>query len=113
MISIINKLTASKKSVTLYDIQSVSRACVPDTLEATEMLSYLTSFGKIIETPKGWIRVDEKKTPEEPRRYYYIKEIVSVVKSISTSEPLTPHQLADNVGLQVTEIVQWLEQLLN
>ena len=111
MISIINKLSTSEKSVTLYDIQSVSRACVPDTMEATDMLSYLTSFGKVIETPEGWIRVDEKKSPKEPRRYYYIKEIVLVVKSISNDEPLTPHQLADKVGLQVAEVAQYLQFL--
>ena len=111
MISIINELTSSKKSMTLYDIQGASGACVPDTMEAAEMLSYLTSLGKIIETPEGWLRIDEKITPNEPRRYFYLKEIVLMIKSLSTTDPLIPHQLADKIGLTVSEVVQYLQFL--
>ncbi|OLS19353.1 MAG: hypothetical protein HeimC3_45620 [Candidatus Heimdallarchaeota archaeon LC_3] len=109
MISIINELTSKKKSITLYDIQGASGACVPDTMEAAELLSYLTSLGKIIETPKGWIRIAEKISPKEPRRYFYLKEILQMIKSLSTTDPLTSHQLADKIGLTVSEVVQYLQ----
>ncbi|OLS18681.1 MAG: hypothetical protein HeimC3_01180 [Candidatus Heimdallarchaeota archaeon LC_3] len=113
MISIVTSLASSNESLNIYDIQKSSLSCIPDTNEVLTMLSYLTSFGKISETTKGWIRIyenDEK--PLRPKRFFYLKDIYNVLSELTEEKPLNSVRIAENIDIDVSQVREYLEFLV-
>ncbi|MHA1991083.1 MAG: hypothetical protein ACW981_08950 [Candidatus Hodarchaeales archaeon] len=112
MIPIVKSLASTDESLNIYDIQRVSRACVPDTTEVTEMLSFLTSYGKVFETSKGWIRTNENgKKPNRPRRFFYLKDIYNILSELSEENPLNCGIIAENTNINVEKVLEYLDFL--
>jgi hypothetical protein len=112
MIPIVKSLASTDESLNIYDIQRVSRSCVPDTAEVTEMLSFITSYGKIFETSKGWIRVNEyDEKPNKPRRFFYLKEIYNILSELSEEKPLNCGIIAEKTNINVERVLEYLDFL--
>lgn len=84
----------------IYDIQDASRACYSDTTEIMQMLEYLTSFGQVKETPKGWIKENTQDyTSRKLFRDFYLKEIVKILNLLNENP-----QTVENLQLSVEKI---------
>lgn len=112
MIPIVKSLAASDESLNIYEIQRVSRSCFSDTNEVTQMLSFLTSFGKVSETSEGWIKENKSdQKPSKPRRFYYLKDIYSILSELSEEKPLECGNLAEKIHIEAKLVLEYLEFL--
>jgi hypothetical protein len=85
----------SKGKASVSDIQFESGYCYFDSTEVTDMLSYLTTFGKVKSTDKGWIREDtEQKAKYGTFRVHYLNDARDILES-TTKEPKTVEQIVE------------------
>ena len=85
----------SKGKASVSDIQFESGHCYFDSTEITDMLSYLTTFGKVKSTDSGWIR---EPTGQQGKygnfREHYLNDARDILES-TTDEPKTVKQIAE------------------
>ncbi|UCG89998.1 MAG: hypothetical protein JSU57_05925 [Candidatus Heimdallarchaeota archaeon] len=114
MLNIIEALE-SEESLSSLQIARVIRVCVPDAKEVTQMLQYMTSFGKIILDLDGKWKITLKKeasTPPLPTefRFKYIKTLAEIIK-ILHKRSQSVSELAQKTSHEIDDIQEALEFL--
>jgi hypothetical protein len=115
MKAIVNAFANPDEKVSIYNLQKASRACFADTVEVTEMLSYLTSYGKVINKGLEWIRQGEvENKPAQPERMHFLTEIMALITTLTADTPKLTEEVAKSTNLNmefVTEALLFLEAI--
>ncbi|MFW9992180.1 MAG: hypothetical protein ACFFD4_09055 [Candidatus Odinarchaeota archaeon] len=102
---------AEEKPLSIFELQKSAGACYPDTSEVTQMLSYLTSFGKVTQNGDGrWLRTAEKDNkPKKPGRApRYLTEILEIIKVLAPDSPKSIDEVAKETGLETGMVEEFL-----
>ena len=111
MIPIIEEFSEPGLELEILSIQIASKACVSDTYEVLHMIQFLTHFGKIERTKKGWTRTHQANFSEpKPRRVYYLDALLKIIHNLSEA-PLTVVQISRNLQMDANSLLLCLEFL--
>jgi predicted transcriptional regulator len=111
MINILSTFEKSNKRYSIKDIRNIAQSCGPDTREVTHMLSYIVSFGKIIQTDNGWVRTNElEEKPKKPRRFRFLEEIFRIIL-ILNKKPKSIPEISSETNLSEEKVVNSLSFL--
>ena len=111
MLRIVDFLMLEKKEIPISKIQSISNACFSDTYEVTEMISFLTSFGLIKKTEKGWKRTHVQEfAGQKSFRMHYLETCVNIIFHL-TSEPILINNLSKELQIGTNDLEKYLQFL--
>lgn len=113
MLSIIEALE-NEKSLSSLQIARAVKVCIPDAREVTQMLQYLTSFGKIISNQNGkWevtLKGEDPAPPSKEFRFKYIITLTEIIKILHRSNR-SASELAQKTSQEIDDIEEALEFL--
>ena len=101
------------KSLSSFQIARAIGSCSPDASEVLKMMTYLTSFGKVVESDGNWYLIH---SPEEPInivtgfRTNYLKGLDQLIESLS-NDLLPIEELTNINGRDPAEVQKELEFL--
>ncbi|MFW9830995.1 MAG: hypothetical protein ACFFD8_04410 [Candidatus Thorarchaeota archaeon] len=97
--------------VGIREIAATTGMCSFDSREVSDMLAYLTSFGRVTYSETGWsIQPPEEKSTYEQFRLHYINELTKILNKLSTSTKTVEH-LSQETGLPKDAVNRYLSFL--